>query len=206
MNKVAQFEVTSPPANPPPFAVTLEELKGHLRIDSSDEDTELTLFLSVSEEKIACYLNQVFAPQTVRGNFTCVECSKYERYPFISFRRYPVRDFVVVEVWNGDSFGALSETVDWLRELRDKGFARILFKNAGDLNIGATDIAYPIRISADVGYGDADEVPLAIKNAILMYASYLYETRGDCSGGGSMGLPKNIKTLLSCYKIQETFS
>lgn len=209
IKKVSHFEVTASPSSP--FAVTLDELKGHLRIDlaNTDQDTELTLFLMGAEEKIACYLNIVIATQTVRGNFSGLEMSKFERYLFISFKKTPIRSFGDVEVFNGTTFDTLATPADWIEEIRDAGFPRILFKDTGDLNLISNvdlDIAYPIRISADVGYANADDVPPIIKNGILMYASFLYETRGDCSDdNGVPVIPASIRAAISCHKIQETF-
>lgn len=209
IKKVSHFEVTSDPSSP--FAVTLDELKGHLRIDlaNDDEDTELTLFLMAAEEKIACYLNIVIANQTVRGNFAGFEMSKFERYLFISFKKTPIQTFNTVEVFNGATFDTLATPDDWVEELRDAGFPRILFKNTGNLDLISNvdqDIAYPIRISADVGYATAGDVPPIIKNGILMYASFLFETRGDCSDGDGMPvIPAAIRAAISCHKIQETF-
>ena len=209
MKKVSFFEQLTTPTG---LVVSLSELKSWLKIDGTDEDAELTLVLNASQDKIACYLGQELLPFSARGNYDQLEVSKFERYSFIAFKKFPIRDLTRVAFWNGSTFTDLTVTTDYLLEERDSGFPRVLFKcPANFFTLGvADDIAYPVSIEADVGYVDSDAVPDLIKVAILQYAALLYDNRGDCSNcecdsNGVPTLPMITRAAISKYKIREVF-
>jgi len=206
MKKVSFFEVITPPDE---CVCTLSELKSWLRIDGTDEDTELTLMLEASEDKVACYINQVLVSQTVRGSFDDLELSQLEQFHFISYKKFPLQSVSSVKYYDGSAYVTL-DTDEYILKQRDSGFPRILLKNNTDILCGNGDIAYPIQIEAIVGYADAASVPKTIKTAILMYAALLYSSRGDCSecvcdSDGVPALPKVVRMALSKYKLQEVF-
>ena len=87
MKKVSFFEVITPPVG---TVCTIQDLKDWLRIDGNDEDSELTLMIETAEDKVACYINQVLLTQTVRGNFDDFELSQFEKFTFISYKRFPL--------------------------------------------------------------------------------------------------------------------
>lgn len=208
MTAVAYYEVTIPPVSLP-FSVTLEELKAQLRITSSDEDALLTSYLIAAEEKIQGYLNIIIPPQTIRGNFVCLEPSFYEPYLFISFMRWPIITVSTVENYDGTSFVEVSVD-DYIIKNRSLGYTRILFQPGITVN-PYSGVAYPLRIEAVCGYATPADVPQLIKNAILMYAAYLNEKRGDCSdcecdSNGVPSIPSSIRSLISQYKIREVYT
>lgn len=209
MSTVAFYEVTIPFAGTLPFSVTLAELKAQLRIDSSVEDALLTSYLIAAEDKIQGYLNIIIPPQTIRGNFTYFEHSRLEPYQFISFMRFPIITVNIVEIFDGTNF---VEVVlpDYIIKNRSLGYTRILFQTGITVNVPST-VAYPIGIEAICGYATADDVPQLIKNAILMYAAYLNQRRGDCSDGkcdsdGVPTMPASIRSTISQYKIREVYT
>ncbi len=209
MSTVAFYEVTVPFAGTLPFSVTLAELKAQLKIDSSDEDTLLTSYLIAAEEKIQGYLNIIIPPQTIRGNFTYFECSRFEPYEFISFMRFPIIMVNIVEIFDGTNF---VEVVlpDYIVKNRSLGYTRFLFPNGITVSFPTT-VAYPIGIEAVCGYATPGDVPQLIKNAILMYAAYLNQKRGDCvdcecDSDGVPSLPGSISSTISQYKIREVYT
>lgn len=207
MKKVSWFEYTSEPSG---LVVTLDELKAHLRIDGSDEDSELTIILYAAQAKIQTYLNVELRAASVRGNYAGFELDQFEKYPFISFKKWPIRDLTAVKYWNGSSYTAMTVTTDYLLEERSKAFPKVLFKNNPYNYDFSTDIAYPFIIEADVGYVNAAAVPYEIKLAIMMYAAGLYDNRGDCEDcacdtDGTPKLSNAVRTLISGFKMREVF-
>lgn len=72
-----------------------------------------------------------------------------------------------------------------------------------------TDIAtydsdnYALEIDYIAGYGtNQNDVPMPIRDAILMTAAYISENRGGCSAGGSALEMSGAKMLLSPYAIR----
>lgn len=209
MKKVSLFENLTEPSG---LVVTLDELKEWLRISGTDEDTTLTFILTAAQQKISCYLNITLLRHNVRGNYSCLECSKFERFPFISFKKFPLDAVSKVAVWDGTAYVDLTVTTDYIVEQRSKAFPRVLFKNTADFPTVsiADEVAYPIRIEASVGYEDADAVPELIKLAIKQYAALLYDNRGDCSdcdcdSDGTISLPNDVMVAISCFKLREVF-
>jgi uncharacterized phiE125 gp8 family phage protein len=65
----------------------------------------------------------------------------------------------------------------------------------------------PIKITYDAGYGDdADDVPEAIRQAMLLKVSDLYENRGEVVMGVAVNYIRNaIDSLLRSYRIFSEF-
>jgi uncharacterized phiE125 gp8 family phage protein len=59
-----------------------------------------------------------------------------------------------------------------------------------------SDVEDDVVISYDAGYGNAEDVPADIKQAIMMLAGYLYENR---EGLGE--IPQSVKDILNPYKV-----
>lgn len=209
MKKVSFFENQT---NNATLVVTLAEFKDHLRISGTDEDAELTLILTASQDKIACYLNQSLVPDTFAGNYAGFEVSQFEIYQFVSFKKFPLTSITSVSFFDGTDFIAQTITTQWVLQERDSGFPRILFKcpaNQPSLSI-EQDIPYPIQIIAEVGYLSAAAVPDVIKLGIMMYGALLHDNRGDCSecicdADGLATIPPIIRAGIGKYKIRETF-
>lgn len=206
MKKVSYFENQTEPSG---LVVTLDELKAWLKIDGDDEDTELTFILTVAQQKVSSYINQSLLPYTVAGFFVDLQINQLEKYPFISFKRFPVRSLASVKVWDGDSYEDV-DADDYELKKRSYGFDRIVFKN-GIPSFCSPDTSYPIRIDAEVGYADADNVPAGIKAAIRQYASHLYDNRGDCSdcdcdSDGMPSMPKLVRGSLGQFKLREAYA
>ena len=208
MYSVSFFQNITEPTG---LVVTLVEFKAWLRIDGSDEDTELTMILNAAQDKIACHLNVSLLPYEVRGNYNCFEITQFEPLPFIPFVKWPLRSVTDVAFWNGTDYTSLTITDDYLIKERNSSFPRILFKETVVNNNFDIDIAYPWIVQAEIGYVDTDAVPDLIKMAIMMYGALLYNNRGDCEececdGDGTATIPKNIRAAISKYKIVETYS
>lgn len=206
MKKVSYFEELTTPSG---LVVTLDELKAWLKIDGNDEDNELTFILTVAQDKVSSYINQQLLPYTARGNYVDLQCNQLEKYPFISFKRFPVRSLTSVELWDGDSYEAMAATSYELKP-RSYGFDRVVFFD-GVSSAVSLDKSYPIRITADVGYATPSDVPAGIKMAIRQYASHLYDNRGDCSdcecdSDGVPSMPKLVRASLKQFRLREAYA
>lgn len=206
MKKVSHFENLTEPTG---LIVTLSELKAWLKIDGDDEDNELTFILTVAQEKIETYINQALRPYTVAGFYVDLQINQLEKYPFISFKRFPVRSLTSVKIWDGTDYEALGASEYELKK-RSYGFDRVVFKN-GLVWPSEPDTSYPLQIEAAVGYASAAVVPATIKMAIRQYAAYLYDNRGDCAdcgcdADGLPSMPALVRAALKAYKLREAYA
>lgn len=192
------YRVTVPPDEEP---VTLAEAKKDAKVRSVADDVLLAGRIAAARQLIEQFTNRRFITQTIEGSFDCLEASRYERYPFVYFRRAPLISLTSVEVDEGDGFVA---TTDFQLKQQGDGFPIITFTGSPVLDREAQ--GYPLKIVAVVGYGAAASVPELIKTCIKMYVNFLYENRGDAMPEGDPGLPKEIKALLRPgFKIVHTF-
>ena len=192
------YEVTVAPVGLP---VTLAEFKEFAKLDADDDsqDALLTTFLEAATYDLELYTNRWFIEREAIGYYTGLEISPFERYPFTEIQHAPLLSVSEVAQWVG---GAYTATTDYQLKERD-GYARLLFPNSGLATID--DTPYPYRVTFEAGYGDAADVPAAIKLAVKMYAAYLYENRGDCECGPEARQASGAKMLVSRYKIKRVF-
>jgi len=192
------YEVSVEPVGLP---VTLAKFKEFAKLDADDDsqDDLLQAFLDTATDDLERYTNRWFIEREAIGYYVGLEVSPFERYPFTEIQHAPLLSVSEVAQWLG---GAYTPTTDYHLKERD-GYARLLFPNSG-ISTGY-DTPYPYRVTFEAGYGDADAVPPAIKLAIMMYAAYLYENRGDCECGPAARQASGAKMLVARYAIRRVF-
>jgi uncharacterized phiE125 gp8 family phage protein len=189
---------TSTPAT---YPVTLVEVKLWLRITHDAEDDLLNSLITAATEKAEKITNRVFIERTYTGNFSGLDCSKYETGYFIALRRAPLvaGSITIVDVMSGDERVTIYDT-DY--EIKDKsGFTRLVFCTIND---NPDCVPYPYRVLFSAGYGAAEAVPEPIKTAIKEMIAYWYQNRGDCGGQGGE-IPAIADGILQEYRIVNTF-
>lgn len=181
-------------------AITVDEVKSFLRITSTYEDVLIESLIAVATTTLEAYTKRDFIERTYTVEYDQILYSGQEVYPFVKLYRSPLKSVTSVQVSNGGTFE------DESHQVKDQpGFGRILFDEylrgmSGD------DIPFPLRIEFVAGYGEASDVPAAIKQALLHYVNYLYSNRGDCAPECGMGIPIEVRGLLGPYKIIDTFT
>lgn len=213
LDKVSFYKVLVPPS-PSEFAVSVNDVKRQINLDVSDTcfDTEIEGFIMVAQAKAESYTNSIIMPQTVQMQFDDVEYSKFERFSYKSIRQFPLRSISNVMFHDGIQFNLLEFQTDYELQQRTAGYARIIFDDDA-FNFSFNDeVTPPYRytLDAEVGYETADDIPIQIRQAIKMYASYLFDTRGDCSGCECDGdgvplMPSVVRALLGQFKIKEIY-
>ena len=209
--KVANYEFTTPPAG---VVVTLDEVKQNARVDFSDEDTIIQIYIDSAVDRINKLTNRLLQPAVLNGFYPYPDTSRFEERLFVTLERAPITAVNEVAIWDGTAYAAL--TTDQWEELKTSTYSRIWFNSTVifNANLNFDDlIPYPIRVGFNAGYADASAIPPALKLAIIQYATWLYNTRGDCSDcdpssmrslGGFM-FPKSIADLVSSFIIRRVF-
>lgn len=192
------YEVTVSPIG---SIVSVAELRDFARLDTVDttEDLFLAELIAAATDDLERYTNRWFVERTAIGYYSGLELSQYETYPFTEIQHSPLLDVSEVATWTNGAYAAIT---DYTLKQRD-GYARVLFPNA--YNFDNIDTPYPYRITFIAGYGAVADVPSSIKIAIMMYASYLYENRGDCDCGADARQSSGAKMLMARYRISRTF-
>lgn len=179
------YEITTPATSDP---VLLSEAKAWCRITHSSEDAVITALIKTAVTQLESYTNRTFSVRTIRGSFSSLECSRYEKGPVLTLRRSPLISLTSVTV-GGD---AVDPGIYEVRQT--SGFSSIVFNEIPEYD---GDDVYPIEAVFTAGYST---VPEDIKTAIKQYVCLLYSARGDCDI-----VPKYIKTIVSHHRIVNTF-
>jgi uncharacterized phiE125 gp8 family phage protein len=166
--------------------VTLSQVKNYMRIDFDDDDTLITTIISSAITLAEKYMNRDlltttwvrYIPSFVddltlrRGKFQSVDSVEYLKdgvYVVVPAEKYNVKV--------GGVFGVICS----------------IENQNHDHNCNA------VKITFKSGFGDTGEdIPSDIKIAIQSIASWLYESKGDCSK--SM-LPMLAQSILKQYRI-----
>lgn len=165
-------QVTPPAVEP----VTLEETKLHLRVDGTEEDNLISALIKAARQKAEEYTRRAFITQTWEVALDAV----------ISTFLLPRPPVQTIETITVDGKTVAPEIY---------GLAVNLFYTKNPLYA-----VYPggLVIRYVSGYGStAEDIPQAIRQAILMLVAHLYEHRGDVAEE----IPPMIKSLLQPFRV-----
>jgi len=188
-----EYTLITPPSE---FPVTLDEVKLQLNITGNEDDALLTTLIGTATEFVEKYLGRVLVTQTW-GLFL----SNFPIGNFISIAKRPLQSVTSVEYypsdWNKSDprliFSNTNYLVTTATQGRDAGIE--LFSDSSWPN--TYNIRQAILITFVAGQ-EPEDIPVAIKQAIMMIVAYLYENRGDCD---CCNLPQEIYAILNQYRI-----
>ncbi len=173
-----------PPETSP---VTLPEAKAHLRVDSTDEDSEIQGFLSAAIELI----QESYWLQLTTATWEL----KLDAFPDVIFApRGPLQSATIQYV---DGTGATQTLSPSAYTVDNSSFPGRIVPAYGYCWPSTRCHINAVTVAMVNGFGDsADDVPQLIKTAILNFTGYLYDNRGTCGGE----IPKFIDVLLAPYR------
>jgi uncharacterized phiE125 gp8 family phage protein len=175
-------------------AIDVGEVKTHLKISASTEDTYLTNLISVATEMVQNYTGQILMSTT------------YDlKLPYfinrIDIQRVPVTDVSLFTYYNSSNglttITASDYSVTYSLNDTDSPLPTTI--------IPAENFTYPdtyprmdaVTIRFVAGYSSADDVPMAIKQAMLLIIGQLYLNRTDMV----YKMPVLSEYLLNPYRL-----
>lgn len=210
--KVANYVFTTEPSG---VVVSLDLVKSNARVDFDDEDVLIQMYIDMAIDRISRLTGRLLQPAVIDGFYPYPDASKYECQLFVTLEKAPITAVNEVAIWDGADYAVLSVT-DYAEE-KTATYSRILFDSTVIFNnsFNVDDVQpYPIRVGFDAGYPTSGDIPPALVGAVMQYATWLYNTRGDCSDcdasslrsvGGFM-FPKSIADLVSSFIIRRVFA
>jgi hypothetical protein len=206
------LEILTPPTSEP---VSLDLVRQHARVDHTDDDNLLALYVTTARSLAENYLARALMLQTMRYSvsdsppgplwpltaITPVILPLWLPYPLvfqapIRLPRFPVQSVSRVAV---SHTGQLTDTVltvntDYTQDLTGAP-ARVLLQPSSQPQVGQH-----VLIDFVAGYDPTVEaVPSQICTAILFGATWLYEHRGD--DADLADLPPAFYSLLTPYRL-----
>lgn len=181
---------------PAVLAVSLSDVKTHLKVSGSSEDTYLTQLIEAAVEVAEKYTKRDFITKTYRQLqdtfFNVNEVRKSPNVSVTSVKYYDVDN--VQQTLSSALYYALN-------------YSQYLGIFPVDNASWPSTYLRPhaVEINFTAGYGSApSNVPAGIKQALMMMVAYLYENRGDCNACGPADLIKNntaVRNLLEPFRL-----
>lgn len=204
------LELLAAPTGEP---VTLAAVKTHLRIDHDEEDSALAAMIAAARQWAESYTGLAFMTQSwrlwlddwprgiplwrnaVRGGAVSSLCAAYVALP-----KPPLQSVEEVRLYRDDGS----------HEIWDSGAYHIdgaaqpgrLILRAGQSWPTPEREALGVGIAFTAGYGDTEDVPEPLKNAVLQLAAHLYEQRGETVGGNPREAPYGAQALLNPFRVR----
>ena len=186
--------------NPSTKVVSVDEVKSHLRIDTSDEDTLLGLYIDAATEMAENFCGRHFITHEYKLYFDRVKSQASLIYP----------DCTLVNVdATTDPVAAAQRPVNWMDSndaAQESQLAYIdAYSNPSIVYLSSDFPATTLQSNASnvfwfwfkTGFGDADtDVPEGIKQAIKLIVSDMYYFRED----RKRTFPMTSEILLQPYK------
>jgi len=202
--------------------ITLDELKTHLRITGTDEDTYLTDLIAEARQEIEDMTGVAFITQTwqltldrwpaaredwwdgVReAHVDVLYGGTRQNYASVRLPRYPLQSIDGINVYDEDG-NATAVTVADVFDVDTQSLRGRLTIKRGAVWPIALQANNAIEITYVSGYGDAaTAVPAPLKRAVRQMAAYMYEHRGDGCTPEDAYTASGAKNVLDRYRDVE---
>tara|TARA_Y100001937_G_scaffold53300_1_gene73515 strand:- start:1858 stop:2544 length:687 start_codon:yes stop_codon:yes gene_type:complete len=196
------------------FAITLAELKEHVKVEDTSDDTVLTIIQKAAHNWAKQYTQRSLTTQTLQlfidsvypkdkvlqeGLYLGVDLDLTRRGISLPFS--PVSSISSVKSFDDDDTAKTFSSSKY--HLDEASYpSKLVLKNGENFPTG-TRAVNAIRIQYVAGYGASSAVPQDIKSACLIYGAYLYEHRGDRVFSGNdhvQSVPYTATQLLQPYR------
>ncbi len=180
-------------------ALTVQEVKDYLRVDSDAEDTLLGVLIDASTQMAESYLGRFLLTTVIEEFYDFFPVYKTGVDPFhgdrniIFLSRGPVQSVASVKYIDGNGDEQTVTASDYRADLVSEP-SRIM-PNEGWL--GTKDTVNAVIIRYTCGYTQASDVPANIKMAMLLMIGEMYEKRVD----SVHRLPTASEYLLNPYRV-----
>ena len=211
-------KVTTAPTIEP---ITLEEVKEHLRLTSTNEDDLILDYIASARQMAEDITGRKFINQTLtgyvdsfgRGNvhgkwWTGTQTGTYFTHlldgkAFVDFDWTPVSSITQVDTIDDDNVETVYDSSNYYLENYDDDMpARMHLNNNATL---PTDFRAQnaVKVQYVAGYGATrSSVPQKLRHAIKMMTAVLYNKRGDCEDGESCACEAGQMNNLLMYKLE----
>lgn len=167
-------------SNPSVLAVTLAEAKDYLKINGNSQDTFVTSCIKSAIDVVEGYLNRALINRNIVFIYNLADLidPMNNFIDKIYFKKAPIQSITSYHYYDDAGTEYTKDSSNY--ELMSDDFLALYDEPApfGSRNIGA------VKITCVCGYGTTtDDIPFAIKQAILQLVALYYENRGACSEG-----------------------
>lgn len=190
MNAQKTIQIVTPPASEP---LTLSEVKEFLRVDHSDDDATLAIFIAAARQLCESYTRLALMPTTFEEYFDDFPQYTGTFKDEIRLSRSPVSAVTYVKYIDGNETTITANAADYKTDLVSQP-ARISPDNGW---FGTYETINAVFIRYVAGYADAASVPAPLKHGMLLVIGDMYENRTD----SVKRLPTAAEYLWNPYRV-----
>lgn len=194
MNWAALRRTAGPGAEP----VTLAEAKTHLRVDVDDDDDLIEGLIQAAREHVESVIWRSLVSQD-----WALTLDAWPSGDRLELPRPPLQSVATITYVDEDGVSHTLAAADYLVDTaREPG--RVVLKSGATWPSATLRPAAGIEVAYTAGYGDAgDDVPRAIRAALLLLVGHWYENREAVMEGARAGqeTPLAVDMLLATYRV-----
>jgi len=192
MNAQKTIQIVTQPASEP---LTLAEVKEFLRVDHSDDDATLAIFIKAARQLCESYTRLALMPTTFEEYFDEFPTATGTFKDEIRLSRSPVSAVTYVKYIDGNDTTITTSASDYKTDLVSRP-ARISPDNGW---FGTYDTINAVFVRYVAGFADAASVPAPLKHGMMLVIGDMYENRTD----SVKRLPTASEYLWNPYRVFE---
>ncbi len=178
--------------------ITLEEAKAHLRVDIEDDDQLILNLITAARQKAESILKRALITQTL-----IYYPDDFPDEDYIELPMPPLQS--VTSIIYTDYAGTattMTVTTDYVVDIK-KEPGRVVLAYGQVWPSTTLTVTSPIAITFIAGFGTPEDVPMAVKAAILIITADYYENRESYVIGQTPTHMKTVEALLDPYVIHK---
>lgn len=192
MNAQKTIQIVTPPASEP---LTLAEVKEFLRVDHSDDDATLAIFITAARQLCESYTRMALLPTTFEEFFDDFPQYSGDYKDEIRLSRSPVSAVTYVKYIDGNETTITANAADYKIDTISRP-ARISPDNGW---FGTYETINAVFVRYIAGFADAASVPAPLKHGMMLVIGDMYENRTD----SVKRLPTASEYLWNPYRVFE---
>lgn len=180
--------------------VTLAEAQAFLRVDSSDDATEISTLITTARQMVEDFTGRAIISQTwkyVSDEWPDADdedpfAIALERSPLISVesvKYYPL-DGGAQATLSSANYHVITGPLPGLVVLKYLQIWPYLYPRPDAVEVNFT-----------AGYADADSVPKPLRHAVMLMLSHLYTHRAAVSAGSMVEIPMSLKYIMESQRV-----
>lgn len=177
--------------------VNADDARAQLRLDDEDDDLLIDAMIRAATEHLDGWtgiLGRALMPQTWRQDYACFEDRlSLPLFPLISVTSVKYYDAnAVQQTFSPASYEVLTDALgSYVARLRNASWPSSIDTNR----------QVPVSVTYQAGYADAANVPMPIKQAILLMVGNFYENREAVNVGNMVTeIPLGAQHLIAPYR------
>jgi uncharacterized phiE125 gp8 family phage protein len=179
----------TPPAAEP---WTVAEAKSFLRVEHSDDDTIIAALIAAARGHVEALTRRALLTQSWR-----FVLDAWPADGRIVLRMGPLRSVIAARVYDTANNASGIDVETFVVDVA----ADVVASPCWALPVPGRATA-GIELDLQLGYGNAADVPHALRHAVRMLVAHWYENRGLVAAGTVAALPAGVDALVAPYRVR----